>query len=120
MRPRTPSTLTALFLSTALAGTGCGPTCQSTCNRLYQEGGGDCSIPSAGLARSELMSLCMDECENALAIPGDARSDYQPDVYTPADKSIIFKNDKEVALWMDCVENTSCELLEDGYCAPVW
>ena len=66
------------------------------------------------------MSLCMEECENALSVVGEARSDYTPNEYTPADKSIIFKNDKEVALWMDCVSNTSCEFLDSGYCAPVW
>lgn len=120
MRPRIPLKMTLLTLSAALASTGCGSTCQSTCNRLYQEGGGNCNIQSPGASRSELMSLCMEECENALSVVGEARSDYTPNEYTPADKSIIFKNDKEVALWMDCVANTSCEFLDSGYCAPVW
>ena len=112
--------LTALALSAALLGTGCGATCQSTCNRLYQEAGGSCNIQSPGAKQVELLTLCMDECEDALAIAGEARSDYTPDKYTPSDKSIVFKNDKEVALWMDCVANTSCDFLDSGYCAPVW
>ncbi len=29
-----------------------------------------------------------------------------------------FQNDQETALWMDCVEATACELLDDGYCSP--
>jgi hypothetical protein len=120
MRDCSSFKLTALFLSAALANTGCGSTCQSTCNRLYQEGGGACNIQSPGATRTELLSLCMEECEDALEITGEARADYTPNEYTPADKSIIFKNDKEVALWMDCVANTSCEFLDNGYCAPVW
>ena len=120
MRPGNTFKLSAVVLTSALIGTGCGSTCQSTCNRLYQEGGGNCNIQSPGAARVELVTLCLSECESALDIPGEARSDYTPYEYTPADKSITFKNDREVAIWMDCVATTSCDFLDDGYCAPVW
>ena len=101
-----------------LTAVGCGPTCQSTCNRLYQES--ECGIQAVGDdSVADLTSRCMDECENALEIPGEV-GDYTPDEYTPSSETVTLQNDKQAALWMDCVSETACEYLEEGYCAPVW
>lgn len=97
--------------------TGCGPDCQATCNRLYQES--ECNIQSPGATRDALVTRCNQECEGALETPGEV-GDYQPNEYTPANESVTLENDKMAATWMDCVSATSCELLNDGYCAPVW
>ena len=112
----TISILSVAFLSVATGGCG-GPTCQSTCNRLYQAD--ECDIQSPGSTRTELLNRCAQECEDALEHPGEL-NDYSPDEFTPASVSITLDNDKQAAVWMDCVAETACDYLDGGYCAPVW
>ena len=107
---------TALVVVSAVA-VGCGPDCQSTCNTLYQSE--QCNIQSPGSDQGELLNTCMDACEDALKQPGEV-GDYNPTEYTPASVSVTLQNDKQAAVWMDCVSETACEFLESGYCAPVW
>lgn len=118
-----------LGLGLAATLTACGPDCQSTCNRLYQEG--ECNIQSAGNQRSDLLDVCLDSCEAALDNPGPVRETYTPYEYTPSnDGDVTFTTDEEAALWMECVAETNCELMgrtqdastgqQGGYCAPVW
>lgn len=97
--------------------TACGPNCQSTCNRLYQES--ECNIQSPGATRDDLVLECNTQCENALEVPGEV-GDYNPKEYTPNSVSVELENDKQAAVWMDCIAEQSCELLNDGFCAPVW
>jgi hypothetical protein len=117
MRTILATAATTALLSTSLLATACGPNCQSTCNRLYQEN--ECNIQSAGASRSELVKICNDECEAALDTPGEL-GDYDPHVYTPKSVTTSLENDQQAAAWMDCIDVKSCELLADGYCAPVW
>jgi hypothetical protein len=118
MRIRHSALATAIALSGTLLA-GCGPDCESTCNTLYQTN--ECGLQSAGWQQSELLNKCLDECTSALDNPGKIRKDYQPSEYTPSNQDdVTFTNDEEVALWMDCVSETACDLLADGYCAPVW
>jgi hypothetical protein len=107
------------LVAAAVPISGCGPTCQSTCNRLYQEAEPSCNIQSVASDRTELLTRCNESCEDALDTPGEI-GDYTPHEYTPSSKNIDLENDKQAALWMDCVAETSCEHLNDGYCAPVW
>jgi hypothetical protein len=100
-----------------LGAAGCGPDCQSTCNRLYSQN--ECDIQRAGIEREELLGQCMDRCEVALTKPGEANPDYNPAEKMPPSEdpeSSIVETDEEAAMWMDCVEETSCELLDEGYC----
>ncbi|MFT5680152.1 MAG: hypothetical protein ACI8RZ_001057 [Myxococcota bacterium] len=106
----------ALAVISALA-VGCGPNCESTCNTLYQSE--QCNVQSPGSDQTELLTTCMDSCEYALGRPGEV-GDYKPTEYTPASVSVTLDNDKQAAVWMDCVSETACEFLESGYCAPVW
>lgn len=93
--------------------------CENTCNKLYQSG--ECGLESAGWQQNELLDHCNNECETALKTPGEPRAAYTPDEYTPSnEEDVTFTNDAEVALWMDCVDEKACDLLADGYCAPVW
>ena len=128
MRASLARLVLALSAVAALATAGCGPTCQSTCNRLYQED--ECNLQSAGLTREELISTCMEKCENALDREGDL-GDYDPNQYTPANETVELENDKQAAAWMECVASTACCQLgqsasqecasgSGGYCAPVW
>ena len=116
---RTVAVTGALALSGSwlLLLTACGPDCQETCNKLYNES--ECNIQSPGATREELLGRCNTECENSLDVAGEV-GDYNPNEYTPSNESIELGNDKQAAVWMDCIAETSCEFLTDGYCAPVW
>ena len=107
-----PLGLTALSLVS-----GCGPNCQATCNKLYLEN--ECNLTSPGMTRDELMSECNNHCEQALDKVGDGGT-YTPEERTPSDRSVELENDKQAALWMECVDSHACEHLDDGYCQPVW
>ncbi len=103
----------------ALWASACGPNCQSTCNRLYTTADNGCGIERPGVDQSELISTCMDECEDALKLAGDLDG-YDPFERTGSSTSVQIENEKQAALWMDCIAETSCEYLESGYCAPIW
>ena len=116
--------LTAALLASGLASTvlvGCGPNCQSTCQRIYGDGiqdvGADCAIP--GRTSTDLINTCMQECEDALDTPGEIGS-YNPIVQQGAQTSVELENERQAALWMECVGEKSCGNLEEGYCAPIW
>ena len=104
--------LTSLLVS-------CGPTCQSTCSRLYSED--DCHIRRAGHTdQTELRTRCLDECETALKKTGDVEG-YNPTESQGSSINIELENESQAALWMDCIAEQSCERLETGgFCAPVW
>ena len=116
--PRWVRPIAGLAASAALSlsAVGCGPDCQSTCNRLYQEN--ECNLQFPGQSRANLLRDCSNACEDALDTPGEIRQEYTPNQYTPSNESVRFQNDQEAALWMDCVEAQACEKLGDGYCSP--
>ncbi|MEC8277996.1 MAG: hypothetical protein VXZ96_05740 [Myxococcota bacterium] len=98
----------------------CGPDCQSTCNRLYLDpGAGGCGIERPGTTIDDRLTRCMEECEYAMDRPGDAGS-YNPNEQIPRSETVELENDEMAALWMDCIEETACENLEQNYCAPIW
>lgn len=112
--------LGGLMLAT-LTGTGCGPDCYSTCNKLYGSGSGGeaCAFTSPNQSSDELLDLCVDNCQTALLTEGEVGA-YNPYEKQPGDAAIELNNDRQAALWMDCVDETACEKLDEGYCAPVW
>ena len=109
------------IVGTALT-SACGPDCQSTCEKLYSPGG-ECQFVSAGdPTGEENFGECMKECGNAVLTPGDA-GNYNPNEKTPSSNSVKLENDQQAALWMDCIEEKSCELLKTTggrFCAPIW
>jgi len=109
------------LLAAALLLPGCGPTCQSTCNRLYNTTGDNCAIEKPGESQSDLTGQCMDTCTDALAVAGEVDG-YDPNErqHSGQSASDLLSNEKRAALWMDCVAETSCYDLGDGFCAPVW
>jgi len=110
--------LSALVLSTALA-QGCGPNCQSTCDKLYGTTGDACSIQRPNTSEKELKTTCLEKCNAALDVPGELEG-YDPDQQQGSSSSVEITNDKQAAVWMDCIAETACEDLDHGYCAPVW
>ena len=97
---------------------GCGPNCNSTCQALYGDQP-NCQIQRGGKSQTELLSDCQNYCEEALKHPGDL-GDYQPYEAIGSTQSVELENEKQAAMWMECVSEMSCDRLTDGYCAPVW
>lgn len=91
--------------------------CDEACDRLYGEG--ECNIQRPGQTAAEMHDRCMDECTAAMEEDGEV-GEYDPYAYTPADVAVELENRAQAELWMECVAATDCELLEGGFCAPVW
>ena len=92
--------------------------CDETCSKLYAEEG--CHLQRAGQPNDELTERCVSDCSSMFGVSGEARDRYQPTEYAPATEADPFTNEAEAELWMDCVDTTSCQLLDQGYCAPGW
>lgn len=118
MRLPSPNALASAvgLLAVAVTTSGCGPDCYSTCGKLYLE---ECNFESPGQTQTELMDTCVETCESALSVPGEV-GEYNPFEKQPGDSAITIENDRQAALWMDCIAESACEKLEEGYCAPVW
>lgn len=102
-----------------LALVGCGPNCQSTCFQLYGTDQGQCAIERPGRNTDELIGDCLDYCEDALTNNGEL-GDYDPLTKKGSDVAITLENEKQAALWMECVAESDCGRIDEGYCAPVW
>lgn len=102
-----PRALRAILLAPLLTvvGTGCGPDCYSACAKLYQE---ECNISAPGQTQDDLLSECVDECQAALKTPGEVGS-FDPLRPQSSSNAIEIENDRQAAVWMDCVDQTSCE-----------
>ena len=106
-----------LGMGAVLAG-GCGPNCQSTCQTIFDETQPHCGIHIPGKAPEESISDCISACEYALQYPGDV-GDYNPFEPNTTGASVTLDNEKQAAIWMECVEETACPDIADGYCAPI-
>lgn len=93
--------------------------CRQTCDRLYGDGEGSCGFELPATTPEDLTTECIATCEAALKTPGEADG-YDPNVRTEASQSVEIENRAQVQLWMDCIAETSCENLDEGYCAPIW
>jgi hypothetical protein len=101
--------------ASALLG-GCGPTCQSTCNKIYSPS--ECAVPTPGQEWTDMNRDCEDACEEALTKPGEV-GDYDPDERNTTGESIELENERQAALWMDCIAEQACDRLQEGYCEPI-
>jgi hypothetical protein len=110
-----------LALAAVLAGTsflaGCGPSCQEACNRIHSPS--ECAYQVPGESPDTMYRICVDDCELALKTPGELGG-YDPEIRNTSDEAPELTNDKQAAVWMDCVVETACEDLADGYCAPLF
>ena len=108
----------AAVLSAAWATTGCiGPSCQSTCNKIFGEPPDQCGLQVPGKELEESFKDCRDECEFALTQAGEI-GDYDPFEANTGGFAATLDNEKQAAMWMDCVEQHSCQDLSEGFCAP--
>ncbi len=101
---------------------GCGPDCQSSCDKIFGTKAEECNITIPGKADAsgiqELTAECVSHCEQALARNGEVGT-YEPNERTSASDAVALENEKQAALWMDCVSETACEDLNKNFCAPV-
>lgn len=97
--------------------TGCGPSCQSTCEKLYQAD--ECNTERPGRTTDELLQACNNSCEDALTQPGEI-DNFNPYSNEGSSSSITLDNEQQAALWMDCIAEQACDKIADGYCSPVW
>jgi hypothetical protein len=115
------SVLPLLLSSAALFVSACGPDCQSSCDKLFGDKSDECNIVVPGRSddagRQDLRNECVSHCQQALARNGDV-GDYSPDERSSSADEVVLENEKQAALWMDCVAETSCEDLNSNYCAP--
>ena len=97
----------------------CGPTCQSTCQKLYSES--ECNIKRPDMEQSELIRDCLNYCEDALDTPGDL-GNYDPFNTEGSSRSKVLENENQAASWMYCVSEIACDDLGGGAnkCPPVW
>ncbi|TNE87938.1 MAG: hypothetical protein EP330_16740 [Deltaproteobacteria bacterium] len=102
-----------------LLASGCGPTCASTCGKIYgQLADGNCNQRIPGEDPTASFDRCVEECEFALSQPGELNG-YNPHERITSGEIPDLENEKQAAAWMDCVDELSCELLDDGFCAPI-
>jgi hypothetical protein len=110
-----------LILVVAVLGSlmGCGPSCRTSCERLYGSGTDACNIPVNGYegeaGANSLIIECTQTCESAMAESG-AIGTYDPNSKTDTKMSI--GNEKQAAAWMDCVAETACDNIQKGFCQP--
>ena len=121
MRARTIVLFLATFTTSVFA-SGCGPDCTDSCQKIFGDKSDQCNIQIPGktgaAGREEMVSACEAHCQHALKLNGDI-GNYEPNQRASGDDDISLENEKQAALWMDCVAETSCDNLNDNYCAPV-
>lgn len=90
-------------------------SCQNACQRAYRNE--QCNIRVPGQDQTELIRDCSRECEVALRTDGELGG-YNPDdrESVPRNEVFVLDNEKQAAVWMDCVMETACEDLNDGFC----
>ena len=109
--------LALTLVSTAGLLAGCGPDCNTSCDKLFGDRNEECRIVVPGRSAQEMTNSCLAECEGALKVTGEMDG-YDPDVRGSGAEDISLKNEQQAAAWMDCIAETSCKDLEDNYCAP--
>ncbi len=107
--------LALLFLSSGCVGSVCGPSCQ----KIYGSDEGECAIPVPGYEPEELLAQCLDMCREAASVTGDV-GDYDPDERVPSNQEVTLENRAQAKLWAECIEQTDCSDINDGYCAPIY
>jgi len=114
------SVLPLLLAPLALLVSGCGPDCQSSCDKLFGDAPDQCDLASGlpGVDPQNLRADCLSHCNGAMARNGEVSEDFNPDERSSGADEVTLDNEKEAALWMDCVADSSCENLNEGYCAP--
>jgi hypothetical protein len=104
----------------------CGPDCQTTCEHIHGDAAGQCDIQPPNTSPENAIANCANECDAAMREAG-AVGAYDPNEQVSSNENIALENERQAALWMECVmgsegdgsDATACEDLERGICAPI-
>jgi hypothetical protein len=118
MRPQHILSAMTLLMACDGISDGVPAECEVTCASLYDEN--ECGLMRPGRSSEELKETCIDACADAMAEPQGEVGDYEPYERMPSSVSVELENQAQAELWMECIADTSCEALDDGYCAPIW
>lgn len=109
------------LLSVLVAGCATQHDCAQACTKLFGEQDGQCNIVVPGHSddqgRQDMIDMCETHCEAAMAQAGEV-GNYNPNERTSGNEDVGLANDAQAALWMQCIDETSCSDLNDNYCAP--
>jgi len=118
--------LFGLTATLSLGAVGCGHDCQDTCRHIYDPS--ECNIVKPGASAESLLNDCISECETAMDNNGEL-GDYTPYSHSPAFENLTLENEKQAALWIECVwdaapddgPSAGCQDLDPatGICAPI-
>ena len=111
------ATTFASFLVFAGCATEAPLDCYTSCDKLFGDAAGQCLIVVPGRTAQEMTNDCVASCDHALARAGELGS-YNPDERSSGADDISIDNEQQAAAWMDCIHDTSCDLLKTNYCAP--
>ena len=88
----------------------------------------ECNIVKPGATPEKLVQDCITQCELAMDKNGDV-GDYQPYSHSPGYEILELENEKQAALWIECVWDAApdpgpsggCQDLDPatGICAPI-
>lgn len=105
---------------------GCGHDCQDTCQHIYDPS--ECGIVKGGETSEELIRTCLSECNEAMKHNGELDG-YEPYSHSSSLENFRLENEKQAALWMECVwdvapddgPSAGCNDLDPatGVCAPI-
>ncbi len=96
--------------------------CEAPCERLYgvsEDPWEACSFTSGDMTSEQSYRQCMRLCTEAARAEGDM-GDYDPDERQQNCASVALDNNTQVEVWAACIEWSSCDDIESGYCCPVW
>lgn len=114
-----------IVLATTSLAAGCGPTCQSTCRRMY--GTNQCQVVLPFAPNADPVNDCTRICQGAMEVPGDPveRNDARFNPLTQYNGSnTSLANEREAVAWMECVwsfDDAECDVrLQAQYCALIY
>lgn len=110
--------------------TGCATDCQTACEKIWAEN--ECGGTSADeegrvidpavyddASRESRIRECMQHCEGAMLKHGEPGS-YEPSLVASQSATICLANDRQAAMWMECVDQADCASLAKNLCAPIY
>ncbi len=110
-----------LLLALVAGAAGCATDCQSSCEKIWAETG--CGTPDPTIfdeaSRDARIAECMQHCEGAMLKYGDP-GPYEPNIAVSQSASPCLENQRQAAMWMECVDLAACETLEKNVCAPIY
>ena len=102
---------------------GCATDCQTSCEKIWAETECGKTVQDPNVyddaTREARIAECTTLCRSAMLKHGEAGS-YEPNLAVSQSASPCLDNDRQAAMWMDCVEQASCETLAKNVCAPIY